>query len=304
MDFVNRGRGRFDLTLVHVSDFHFCEPRGAPIRSFVGKRGLSLLSWQLRRRRDHAPGILERLARAIAALESDLRVVTGDLVQLALPAEFRRAAEVLASLGGPREVFAVPGNHDALVGAAAEAQAPLWNRYAASDGGRPGFPALRICGPAALIGVSTAHPTPPLSAAGSIGCDQARRLDTLLAETGREGLYRILLIHHPPFSRGVSPHKRLRDLPRLLALIARRGAELVLHGHTHRTSCVRIPGPRGAVPVLGIAAASCGSRDPARRSAFRLLRLEARRGGVRAVGCDFRYEPACGAFRPQETYPL
>ena len=115
MDFVNRGRGRFELTLAHLSDLHLCNPRSAPLSAFLGKRILSLVSWLLRRRRDHAPDILERLVETLAEVGSDHRLVTGDLVQLALPAEFRKATGLLERLGGPEEVFVVPGNHDALV---------------------------------------------------------------------------------------------------------------------------------------------------------------------------------------------
>lgn len=309
MVFVNRTRGRGGLTLAHLSDLHLCHPRGAPLSAFLGKRTLSLVSWLLRRRRDHGPEILERLVATLAAAESDHRLVTGDLVQLALPSEFRKATGMLERLGGPEEVFVVPGNHDALVRTAWRERARLMGGYVAGDGARAAagpeaFPAVRFRGPVALIGVSSARPTPPLSAAGSLGEEQARRLEGLLAETGRQGFFRIVLIHHPPFTRGLSPHKRLRDLPRLLALIRRRGAELVLHGHTHRISRRAIPGPRGPVPVLGISSASCASRDPERRSAFRMLHFELQRGASRLRVQDFRWEPACRDFRGLPEYTL
>ncbi len=309
MDFVNRSRSRCELTLAHLSDLHLCALRGAPLSAFLGKRALSLVSWLLRRRRDHAPAVLERLVATLAAVETDRRVVTGDLVQLALPAEFEQAAGLLQRLGGPEEVFVVPGNHDALVRTAWRSRARLWDGYASGDGGREafaaeGFPAVRIRGPAALIGVSSARPTPPLSAAGSLGEYQARRLEAVLAETGRQGLFRIVLIHHPPFNRGLSPHKHLRDLPRLLALIRRRGAELILHGHTHRISRREIPGPRGPVPVLGISSASCSSGDRKRRSAFRLLHIASRRGNGRVQVRDFGWEPAGRTFRALAEYSL
>ena len=60
--------------------------------------------------------------------------------------------------------------------------------------------------------------------------------------------------------------------------IADAGAELVLHGHLHRTEIGALPGPKGDVPLLGIAAASadvaCGE-EPARYNLFEIERAGA-----------------------------
>jgi len=40
------------------------------------------------------------------------------------------------------------------------------------------------------------------------------------------------------------------------AILARQGAELVLHGHTHRTTMQRLETPAGAAAVIGVPSAS------------------------------------------------
>ena len=73
---------------------------------------------------------------------------------------------------------------------------------------------------------------------------------------GRAGLFRVVLIHHAPVSRSSHWHRRLIDADLFRRAIATAGAELILHGHNHTTSVDSLPGPDGAVPVVGVAAAS------------------------------------------------
>src|SRR5207253_11095781 len=88
-------------------------------------------------------------------------------------------------------------------------------------------------GPAALIGLSPAVPTGPLMAAGRLGADQLMRFADVLDALVHEGLFRVVLIHHPPVSRRAQHFKRLIDAGALRRTIAAHGAELVLHGHHH-----------------------------------------------------------------------
>jgi 3',5'-cyclic AMP phosphodiesterase CpdA len=296
------------FTLVHVSDFHICRPGTAPWSAFVNKRALSLLSWKVRRGREHDPKVLEALAKATGGIPADQVAVTGDLTQLGLPAEFDRAREHLQQFGPPARVFAIPGNHDALVAAPAGDPFAAVADYLASDPppdpSRPRFPSLRIRGRLALVGVSTAHPTRPLSAAGSIGSDQLARLAALLQACGREAKYRVILIHHAPLADGVSPHKRLLDAAGLFTVIERHGAELILHGHTHRRSHGRLPGPTGPVPVVGISSGTAVADDPRRRAVLRVFRIHPAGTGWRTTRQDHAYDPARGIFLPEAEETL
>jgi 3',5'-cyclic AMP phosphodiesterase CpdA len=295
-------------TLIHLSDFHVCRPETAPWSAFWNKRTLSVLSWKIRRARAHHSGVFDRLAEAAGRIAADQVTVTGDLTQLGLPAEFDLAVEHLCRLGPPDKVFVVPGNHDALVaGPAAETLAGT-SGYLASDPphetGRPRFPTLRVCGRIALIGVSSAHPTPPLSAAGSIGADQLARLAALLQSCGQKALFRVILIHHPPLADGVAPRKRLLDAAALHAVIARHGAELALHGHTHRRSRGRLVGPEGLVPVFGISSATATGGDRLHRAAFHVFRIYAAGQGWRTTLQTHARDPGRGEFLAEAEEPL
>jgi len=103
------------------------------------------------------------------------------------------------------------------------------------------FPFLRRRGPLALIGVSSAVPTPPMMATGRLGRAQLDALDRILAQLSAEAAFRVLLVHHPLHSD--SRIKRLTDSRALRALLQRRGVELVLHGHDHVHSTMWFDGP-------------------------------------------------------------
>jgi 3',5'-cyclic AMP phosphodiesterase CpdA len=251
----------------------------------AGKRILGYLSWNLRRRRVHVAPVLQRLTDDVKAQRPDHVAVTGDITNISLPAEFDQAATWLQRLGPAEQVSVIPGNHDAYVQlpwpdslgkwadymggvrtrAADETEAAATGRSTdaaerAAEG--PGdFPYLRRRGPLAVVGVSTACPTMPFSAAGALGAAQLERLRSLLRSLAGEGLCRVVLIHHPPLPGGASRRKQLRDSLGFREVIASEGADLILHGHTHRSSLAHIDGPDGArVPVIGVAAASAGAQ--------------------------------------------
>ena len=277
MSLVKRAGGAAAFTLIHLSDFHLCRPGGSGPAGFLNKRLLSYLSWRIGRRHDHRPENLARLIRAVKMESAEMVAVTGDLTHLALPAEFQQARESLAALGPPENVFVVPGNHDALVKLPWHEGLGAWSDYMAPDScGRAEpfeFPTLRIREPVALIGVSSARPTLPLSAAGRIGAAQLRRLAGLLEKTARLKLFRVLLLHHPPAFGMVPRRKALADAEELGAIIRRCGAELILHGHSHRLSRAELEGPAAPVPILGVSSATATSGRPSNRAAFRLIRI-------------------------------
>jgi 3',5'-cyclic AMP phosphodiesterase CpdA len=134
------------------------------------------------------------------------------------------------------------------------------------------FPTLRRRGPVALIGLSSATPTPPLMATGTLGLAQLERLERLLAALTDEPVFRVLLVHHPLQSS--SRVKRLTDSAELCALLRRRGVDLILHGHDHVHSTIRIDGPNGAIPVVGVPSASAIAHGRYPSAAYNLYRIE------------------------------
>jgi len=266
------------FVLAHLSDLHLGFPDGSGVREFLNKRVLGYLMWRFRRRAEYRPEVLEALIFDLRAARPDHIVVTGDLTHLGLPVEFRRAREWLHALGPPSQVTIIPGNHDAYVRTAWGRPVAEWSDYMVSDGlSSPDpmvplglFPTVRIRGPFAVIGVCTARPSLPLLAVGSIGRAQLARLEKVLETTGRQDLFRVVLIHHPPVPGTVTWHRRLTDSAAFRAILARQGAELVLHGHAHRTSMHQIETPAGRVPVIGVPSASAAGRTAGRSSRYHL----------------------------------
>src|SRR5262245_20198833 len=272
------------FVLAHLSDPHLAPLPKPRWPELIGKRVTGYLNWQRKRRLIHRADVLARIVADLKAQAPDHVAVTGDLVNIALVAEFAPARVFLESLGTPHDVTLVPGNHDAYVRAAARFPRQHWGDYFSGDdaGGPAGeFPFLRRRGPLALIGLSTAVPTPPFMATGRLGAAQIARLARLLDDCA--GLFRVVLIHHPPASKPGRHFKRLVDGADFRATLQRHGAELVIHGHDHERSLIELVGPRGRIPAVGVPSASeapPGEHDPA---GYNLYRID---GNVGAWRCE------------------
>jgi 3',5'-cyclic AMP phosphodiesterase CpdA len=244
------------FTLAHLSDPHLPplpEPR---VSELIGKRITGYINWRRKRRFIHDAATLDALAADLKTQETDHIAVTGDLANLALPAEYPRGSDWLDSLGSPQDVTVIPGNHDIYVGDGATFAARQWGAHMSDDDGTDGFPFVRRRGNVALIGLSSGVPTAPFLATGWLGTKQLAGLAEALKTLQSEDLFRVVLIHHPPVSQA-SRHKRLLDAQVLLRVIAMHGAELLLHGHDHLHMLNWLDGPNGTrVPAVGVPSAS------------------------------------------------
>ena len=240
----------------------------------MGKRALGYLNWTRNRHKIHRREVLDALVSDLQAQGPDQIAVTGDLVNLALDAEFAPARAWLESVGAADRVTVIPGNHDAYVRATRHRIAEAWGDYLRGDepDGDIAFPLLRRRGPLALISASSAVPTPPLMATGWLGRGQLDRLERMLAGLAAAQAFRVLLIHHP--LRSDSRIKRLTDSADLIALLQRHGVELVLHGHDHVHSTIWIDGPRGKIPVVGVPSASAMAHGRYPAAAYNLFSIE------------------------------
>jgi 3',5'-cyclic AMP phosphodiesterase CpdA len=248
----------------------------------MNKRVLGYLSWRRKRRAEHRGEVLDALLDDLRQTHPEHIVITGDLTHIGLPDEFRQARLWLDRLGAFDQVTVVPGNHDAYVRAPWSSTFSLWEPYMRSD---PGigedcgvaderlFPSLRVRQGVALIGLSSAHTSAPFLATGSLGAQQAERLSPLLKRTGNQGLFRVVLLHHPPRVDDEKWRKRLTDGEALCAILGREGAELVLHGHSHRAVESGIHFGRRTIPVFGIPSASAIGRKEERRAQYYLYRV-------------------------------
>lgn len=265
--------------LAHFSDIHLGPLPGVTYRELASKRITGFIHWHRRRRLTLDNGVIDKISDDMLAADPDHIALTGDLVNLALEKEIETARLWLESLGEPYDISVVPGNHDAYVPRALDRICQAWNAYMRGDGitGFPSerFPYLRIRGPVAIIGVSSARATAPFMASGYFTEKQRRRTAKLLDEAEKRGLFRVVLIHHPPIRGATGPHKRLFGISRFQKMVLHHGAELVLHGHTHLPTVHRIDGPNGGtVPVVGVAAAGQahnGGKPPAHYNLFEII---------------------------------
>lgn len=266
--------------LAHISDIHLPPLPRTHIKDLLGKRLLGWLSWQKHRRHIHRIEVLDQLSADLLQQAPDQIAVTGDLVNISLPAEFRMAADWLNALGPPTQVSVVPGNHDAYVQVPESQGLDAWKAYMSGDDSQaePVFPYLRRRGPLSLIGLTTALPTAPGLASGALGEQQCAALESLLQETRQS--VRVVLLHHSPLPDVSKPRKALRDGEHLRAVLKRQGAELVLHGHEHRLISGQLEGPDRPIPVRGTASASAlphGHKPGARYQLYGFEQLDDKR---------------------------
>lgn len=286
------------FTLAHLSDPHLPPMPAVQLRDLLGKRALGYLNWTRNRHKVHRREVLDALVADLRAQAPDQIAVTGDLVNLALDAEFAPSRAWLESIGPADRVTVIPGNHDAYVCATRHRFAEAWGNYLRGDGtpdGDVAFPLLRRRGPLALISASSAVPTPPLMATGRLGRSQLAALERMLAGLADEQAFRVLLIHHP--LRSDSRIKRLTDSADLIALLQRHGVELVLHGHDHVHSTIWIDGPRGKIPVVGVPSASAMAHGRHPAAAYNLFSIEREADGWR---CEQAVRGVDDALRVRE----
>lgn len=267
--------------LAHISDLHLPPPsrRGIELEP---KRWLSRFAWRRKRRR-HSVEVLAALVADLKAHRPDHIAITGDLTNFSTAEEFAAARRWLEALGPADGITVSPGNHDALVGRGGHQRFATWRPWL-GDGDTTEFPQARRRGPVAVVNLCSAAPTAPHLAQGVLDAGQLARLPGLLRRLGEEGLFRVVLLHHPPTTGVVSRRKALRQSPELLAILRAEGAELVLHGHAHEASVTATPGPRGSIPVLGVPPASGDvGHEAARWHAIDVERAAAGGWGVRVI---------------------
>jgi 3',5'-cyclic AMP phosphodiesterase CpdA len=252
------------ITIAHLSDVHLSPLQGFWPPHWNIKRLLGFANWVMDRRHIYLRSVLDRLVADLRLQNVDHVAVTGDLVNIGLPHELENALRWLESIGPPTVVSVIPGNHDIYTRRWRDAGVARWQLYMTSDAlsadltakiGVP-FPYVRRIREVALIGLNSAVPTPPGVAAGHLGRKQLEALGELLQRLGELGLFRLVLIHHPPLPGQAKPLRALRDAADLERTLLRHGAELVLHGHNHYDMLAWLTVTTGSFPIVGIGSSS------------------------------------------------
>jgi 3',5'-cyclic AMP phosphodiesterase CpdA len=273
--------------LAHVTDPHFRGYHGLRLGALAGKRAIGLVNIALNRRRKHKLELLAALGDDLRAQAVDHLALTGDLSNISIEGEWQEARLwIERNTPSPRAVTVIPGNHDAYV--ADVVQSGIFERLfsayqtpdslpsastSTSTSTPAAYPFLHLRGPLALIGVNSCVATGDLGAWGEIGASQLARLEALLTSPTLADHLRVVLIHHPPVMHKGGEHRNLRDRDALAAVLARAGADLVLHGHDHRDERATLDGPSGrAIAIVGAGSASYAG-GPETRSRYNIYEI-------------------------------
>jgi 3',5'-cyclic AMP phosphodiesterase CpdA len=277
--------GRVKILLAHLSDPHIGPLPSLRRRDLIGKRMTGYLNWKRSRSRAHDMDILAQIVADLRAHHPSHIAVTGDIANIGLPAEFHLARTWLETLGDPEDVSFVPGNHDAYVRGSLPGLARIFAPWTTGETrGARQFPYLRVRENVAFIGLSSGIPTPLFIASGYLGDRQLDAAEKLLVETARSGLVRVVMLHHPPEASASRIGRGLTDARRFGAMIARAGAELIIHGHNHKLCTTRLQGPGGLVPVIGVPSASAVRGRPRHRAGYHLFEISGGGGDCKITG--------------------
>jgi 3',5'-cyclic AMP phosphodiesterase CpdA len=273
--------------LAHLSDLHVLSLDGVGWKRFLNKRVSGLANIRGNRSHHHKPALVERLLRGLEEAKADHLVITGDLTNLALEAEFEAVRAMFDRHGlDARHVTVIPGNHDAYTRGAHRSKRfeSYFAEYASSDASVAeavaqdgAFPFLRRRGPLALFGLTTAVPRPLLVSSGVVGEDQRGKLAPLRAIAAEATP--VLLAHHPIVNVASRVRRTLRGLGDADALVedfASFDHAVALHGHLHARMWRKAKTARGAIEVLGATSASLEHHDEARMAGMNLYDFDDR----------------------------
>ena len=266
------------------------------------KRALGYANWLRNRRGAYQRAVLDRIVADLKAQAPDHIAVTGDLVNIGLPQEHINALAWLESVGAPEGVTVIPGNHDIYSrlrrrsrhGALGALHGVGRARALRMPAQRRGLSVRAHAGPGGARSASTRRcrrrrSSPRAASARRSSRGSARLLERL----GGAGIFRLVLIHHPPLPGQAKRFAVCEDAA------AAGGGTVAAWGRarhpwpqpSQHAGLVR-HGAAGTVPVVGAPSASLGrhaqgaSRSPATTSTA----SPARRGrsSLSAAACSTR----------------
>jgi 3',5'-cyclic AMP phosphodiesterase CpdA len=290
------------MLIAHVSDLHLVALRGAVPFRLLNKRITGYLNLVFNRSHALKEEIARKVLSHIRGQKIDHVVITGDIANLALEAEFNLARGVLDDVLGlhPSSVTIVPGNHDLYTRGSGKAArfATFLRPYLLSDmpdlvSSHPGgsFPVVKLRGPAAIIGLATAVPRPPLVSSGWLGPAQLAALDRILDSPEVRSRTPVIALHHPllnPPSRLKARLEGLDDSADLVSRLSHLARGLVVHGHLHRRVWRTLRTDSGQLEVVGATSASLAHSNPERTAGYNLYEIgdDGRVAGITAMILD------------------
>lgn len=291
------------MRIAHISDLHLLDLEGAVPRRIFNKRFTGWVNIRLNRGHTHKPTPVHAAGKAFHDVGVDHVVVTGDLTNLALEREFEVVRAFLDGLGfTPEQISVVPGNHDTYTRGSHKVGrfGTYLGHFATSDvhvSGDALFPFIRLRGPVAIVGLSSAVPRPPLVASGELGETQLAALRRALAHPEVASRTPVVLVHHPihnPPSRGKTYLEGLVDADSLRAELGEVARGLILHGHLHRRIHRSVLTRRGVLDAVGATSASLFHEHDDRMAGFNVYDV-ADDGAIAGIGA-YRFDPGTGRF--------
>ncbi|MGD9850310.1 MAG: metallophosphoesterase [Nitrospirales bacterium] len=301
------------FTFAHLSDPHLTTLDQISWTALLNKRIMGYISWKTHRRAEHRREVLDLLLTSLHQHTLDHIVITGDLTHLGLPQEFQEARLWLDSLRKITETTVIPGNHEAYVSTSYESTLKQWEPYFQSDipqkvdhtgKTRAPFPSLRIRGPIAFIGLSTACPTAPFLATGSLDGQQLEEMTSILHSLQSRTIFKVLLIHHPPLSHTVRWRKRLTNTDQLHKVLTQFPVNLILHGHSHKCALDFLTTPENRIPVIGVPSASAKGEKPGDESQYCLFHVTKEAEAFKLSASLYSYFREKEQFLFSRTLPL
>ena len=297
------------MKIAHFSDLHLLSLEGVSPLRFLNKRLTGYANLRLKRKHIHRPSYVRAIAGEIRRAGVDHVAITGDLTNLALETEFEMARRLLEDDLGldASHVSIVPGNHDLYTRGAMTKKrfASYFSEYIASDlpelavdVGVGRFPFVKLRGPAAIIGLSSAVPRPPFVAAGRLGKKQVAALGDVLRHPEVRARTPIVLLHHPahnPLSRVKTLLEGLQDAALLWTGVRDLTRGMILHGHLHARMQRALPTSAGRLHAVGATSASLHHGEPARMAGFNLYEVRESDGEIAAIEAHV-YDPEKNAF--------
>jgi 3',5'-cyclic AMP phosphodiesterase CpdA len=275
------------MKIAHFSDLHVLSLEGVGPARFLNKRLTGYANLRFKRGHVHHPRFVRAIAREVKRSGADHVAITGDLTNLALDEEFEAVYRLLhEELGlSPKDVSVIPGNHDLYTRGSLRAKRFVkhFGEFMTSDLPELGadialgrFPFVRLRGPAAIIGMSSAVPSMPLFATGKLGHEQIEALARILAHPEVKKRTPVLMTHHPVHNP-VATMKRvltgLTDAAELVDAVQSVPRGLMLHGHLHYRIQRPLKTAAGMLHSVGATSASLEHEDEAKMAGFNLYEI-------------------------------
>jgi len=234
------------MKIGHISDLHILSIANTRFYHFFNKRMIGGANLFLNRKNEYKIEFVEKLIEDINKQKLDYLVITGDITNLALDSEFKKAVELLNKLDIPKDkIIIVPGNHDNYLKSSFkknlfEKYMNPWLKNDIELENNEKWPVFRLLDEVLITGFSSSIPTCPLCAAGEISTYQLNKFDEISKKY--DDKFKIVLLHHhlPKLNKRKKYMDGLRNREVVLVYFTKNKVNMALHGHKHKNSYYKV----------------------------------------------------------------